>query len=615
MDSQGKLPCTPRRAQKCLFAPSNDKSDKKSVSHGSKLIEDNKSLGDDSDLGPMSPLALTDRSSSISDLSSPGREFISPFTTPEKPISTSMSWDRLRFTPEDRMSPFRSLRKVTRAARYSPRCKLFNGSSSPRSLPSTQSKLTDPLTPQRSKVMKADQDNEIVPETPQRSFATEIQNQDITETPRKSRTPERRQITPLSSISKTVPLPKLHRRKSFSTIETNEGLSPEQKENTLKRHARDQLAAKPTKLFKADNGFVSRARASLFQEKRNESNSLNGFSLSPKTFYSGTAKSERPFGSFTNSDIKRRRSLPSQSNGRRSLTVKKRKFGKINAGVGHGIKKPKPKANTEALKKEEQHISKNSLVEAQPMETNVEKSPSSAVDEKEGQRISTQNSTSKSSPVKETQSMGTNVIAERAASPAVDENKRFFKTNKMDRLNHVTVNVTINKLKLKIADGKIALQENQKRAPFTNTQKPKAVDVSLDVTDLTVDEPEVEATLQQDKVADLLKILEDDWADDEYDTMGPLTHIASVFSPLKSAMTLPKDAIMSPATELSNMTSTMNIKDVTPLNSFGNLSLDSTNNNDKETGEKENAEKKKYFPLFKKGYCVPDNIFEYVPIF
>lgn len=612
MDSQGKLPCTPRRAQKCLFAPSNDKSDKKSVSHGSELIEDSKSTGDDSDLGPMSPLALTDRSSSISDLSSSGREFISPFASPEKPISTSMPWDRLRFTPEDRMSPFRSLRKVTRAARYSPRCKLFSGSCSPRSLPSTLDKLADPLTPQRSKVMKADEDNEIVPETPQRSFATEIQNQDITETPRKSRTPESRQMTPLSSISKTVPLPKLHRRKSFSTIETNEGLSPEQKENTLKRHARDQLAAKPTKLFKADNGFVSRARASLFQEKKNECNSLNGFSLNPKTFYSGNAKSERPFGGFRNSDIKRRRSLPAQSNGRRSLTVKKRKFDRINAGVCHGIKKPKPKANTEALKKEEQH--KNSFVEAQPMETNAEKAPSPAVGEKEGQHI-TQNSTAsnKSSLVKETQPMETNVIAERASSPVVDENKRFFKTNKMSRLNHVTV--TVNKIKLKVADGKIALKENQK--PFTNAPKPKpkVVDVPLDVTDLTVDEPEVEATLQQDKIADLLKILEDDWADDEYDTMGPLTHIANVFSPLKSATTLPKDAIMSPATELSNMTSTMNIKDVAPLNNFGSLSLDSTNNNgtEKETGE-ENAEKKKYFPLFKKGYCVPgNNIFEYVP--
>lgn len=483
------------------------------------------------------------------------------------------------------MSPFMSLKKVTRAARYSPRCKLFSGGGSPKSLPSTPNKLMDPLTPQRSKMTTVDQNNEIVPETPQRNFATEIQNRSITETPRKGKTPEK-QMTPLSSISKTVPLPKLHRRKSLS-IETNESLSPEQKENTLKRHARDPSAAKPTKLFKRDDDFVPRARASLFQERKNEGGGLNGFSLSTKTFYSGSAKFEPPFSNLRSSDVKRRRSLPAQSNGRHSLMAKKRRFGKINAGVGHGIKKPKPKANTEALKKEGQNVSQNSIV------------------------------SSKSPPVEEARPIEANTIAERAPSPVVDENKRFFKTNKTIRLNNAATVTVNNKIKLKVADGKIALKENQKRVPSANAhkQKPKAVDMdvtSVDTTDLTVDEPEVEATLQQDKVADILKILEDDWANDDYDTMAPLTHIANaIFSPLKSVTTLPKDAIMSPATELSNMTSTMNIKDIAPLKNFGSLSLDNTNNNNntvKETDE-EDAEKT-YFPLFKKGYSVPDNIFE-----
>lgn len=592
MDSgQGKLLCTPRRAQKCLFAPSSGKSDKKSVSRGSERVRDDKSSSDESDLGPMSPLALTDRSPSLSsDLSSPGREFISPFATPEKSnINTSVSWDRLRFTTEGSpcMSPFMSLKKVTRAARYSPRCKLFSGSGSPKSLPSMPNKPADPLTPQRSKTMMADQNNEIVPETPQRNFATEIQNRSITETPRKGKTPEK-QMTPLSSISKTVPLPKLHRRKSLS-IETNESLSPEQKENKLKRHARDPAAAKPTKLFKRDDDFVPRARASLFQERKNESSSLNDFSLSTKTFYSGNAKSERPFNNFKSTDVKRRRSLPAQSIGRHSLMAKKRKFGKINAGVGHGIKKPKPKTNTEALKKEGQNVSQTSIA------------------------------SSKSPPLENTEPIETNTIAERPSSPVVDENKRFFKTNKTIRLNNAATVTVNNKIKLKVADGKIALKENQKRVPSTNThkQKPKAVDMdvtSVDTTDLTVDEPEVEGTLQEDKVADILKILEDDWANDDYDTMAPLTHIANAFSPLNPVTTLPKDTIMSPATELSNMTSTMNIKDIAPLKNFGNLSLDNANNNngtEKETDE-EDAEKT-YFPLFKKGYTVPDNIFEYVP--
>lgn len=613
--SQEKSLCTPRRAQKCLFAPSSGKSSdkssgkfgKKGASQDSERLRDDNSPGDDSDLGPMSPLALTAQSPSVSDLSSPGREFISPFATPEKSSrrnTMSVSWDRLRLssTKDSGMSPFTSLKKVVRAARYSPRCKLFSGSRSPKSLPSTPDKLTDPVMPQRAKLWTmAEQSNDIVPETPQRNFAMEIQNQDITETPRKGRTPESKQTTPLNSISKAVPLPRLHRRKSFSAIETIEDLSPEQKENTLKRHARDQSAAKPTKLFKADEGFVPRARASLFQEKTRgdeAGSSLSGFSLSTTTFYSGNsaARSERPFGNFSrSSDAKKRRSLLSQGNGRRSLTLKRRKSGKINAGVCHGIKKPKPKANMDAVKKEQQQ--------------NVAQSST---------RVS-----SKRPPGQETQPMEANAeaCAERASSSTVDETKRFFKTNRTIRSNHAATVTVNNKIKLKVADGKIALKENQSRKsahnPSTSVceREPRNVadDVTLDATDLTVDEPEVEATLQQDKVADLLKILENDWANDDYDTMGPLSHIANAFSPLQSPTTLPNDAIMSPATELSNMTSTMNIKDVAPL-SFGNLSLDSTNNNN-DTAEKETAQEdteKRYFPLFKKGYSVPDDIFQYV---
>ncbi|KAG5328816.1 ESCO1 acetyltransferase, partial [Acromyrmex heyeri] len=553
MDSSlGKLLCTPRRAQKCLFAPFSDKSAKKSISQDSEHIRDDKFSEDESDLGPMSPLALTDRSPSISDQSSSGREFVSPLATPEKSIifNTSVSWDRLRFNTEERMSPFRSLKKVTREARNSPRCKM-SANHFQKSLPSSPRELMGQLTPQRSKT-NMEQMNGIVPETPQRSFATEIQNQSITETPRKGRTPESKQTTPLSSVSKTVPLPKLHRRKSFSTIETSVGFSPEQKENTLKRRAREQSGPKPTKLFKGDDGFVPKARASLFQERKHEYSSLKDFSLSTKTFYSGNVKSERPFSSYKSSDIKRRRSLPSQNNSRRSLT-KKRRFGKINAGVGHGIKKPKPKVNTETLKNEGQHIAQSLTA------------------------------SSKSPPVEQTQLMEANMIAERAPSPTIDENKRFFKTNRTIRSNQAATITVNDKIKLKVAGGKIELKENQKRIPFTNAhkQKPKTVNVSLDATDLTVDEPEVEATLHQDKVNDLLRILEDDWANDEYDTMTSLTHIANAFSPLQSTTMLSKDTIMSPATELSNMTSTMNITDAAPLNNFGNLSLENANNNNK----------------------------------
>lgn len=555
-NSQEDLLYTPRRAQKCLFAPSNGNSCKKNASQDSNCGRDAVS-GEDSDLGPMSPLALTDRSPSLSDSSS-GREFISPFATPEKSSTVPVSWDRLtsKRNKEDCISPFSSLKKITRAARYSPRCKLISNS---RSLPSSPRRL---MEPQCSKVMSVTM-NEIVPETPQRSFATEIQNQSITETPRKSRTPECRQITPLSSISRTAPLPKLHRRKSFSGLGMNESFSPEQKENTLKRCAHDQLTVKPAKLFKTDDVSVPRARAALFQESKNESNNSKNISLSTKTFYSN-AKTERPFvlGNFSNSDVKKRRSLPAQNMNRRYSLLKKQKFGKINAGISHGIKKSKkPKAKPEVLKKEE-HVTQNSVT------------------------------SNKNPPMNEVQM---NAIAEKAPSPEIDDSKRFFKTKRLDKSIHA---VTVM---------------NRKHILATNVHKQqvKTADTCLDTTDLTVDEPEIEATLEQDKVNNLLKILEDDWADDDYDTMETLTNnTTNMISPLKPTTMLAENVIMSPATELSNMTSTMNLKDVTSLTNFGNLSLDNTDSNNDviKTGENDKA----YFPLFNKGYSAPNNIFEYV---
>lgn len=550
---------TPRRAQKCLFASSNSNFCKKSMSQDLNRSRDEAFSGDESDLGPMSPLALTDRSPSSG--SSSGREFISPFATPEKfSFSHNMpvSWDRLRSRRcmEERISPFSSLKKITRSARYSPKCKSFNSSS----LPSSLIKST------KAQHLKSTTD-EIVPETPPRSFATEIQNQIITETPRKSRSP--RQITPLKSITKTAPLPKLHRRKSFSIFEMDSTSSPEAKENTLKRRApHDQI--KPAKLFKADDTFAPKARAALFQENKNESSECSAtFSLSTKTFYSSSSRTERPFafGNFKNNDVKKRRSLPPQSS-RRSIG-KKQKFGKINAGVFHGIKKRKPKINPETLKKE-------------------------------GENVAALN---KSPPIEMAQSI--DMIAERAPTPEIDENKRFFKTVNSSHGATVTVN---NKIKLKVTDGKLVL--NQKRIPSktnANKQSAKAVNISLDATDLTVDEPEVETTLKKDKVVDkLLKMLEDDWTDN-YDTMETLNvGVPTTVSPLKPVAIIPTDEIMSPASELTNMTSTMNIKDAL-LTNIESLSLEMGNKNKTEkTGEKE-----KYFPLFTKGYSAPDNIFEY----
>lgn len=591
---------TPRRAQKCLFAPSNNTINKKSITYDAnynkKVTET--SSEEESDLGPMSPLALTDQSPSCSS----DREYISPFTTPEKSPNlhiSPLSSDRLksRHNRENHISPFSSLKKVTRAARYSPRCKLFN--MSPRSLQSSPNKQLALLTPEHFKITEETM-NKIVSETPQviRNFATEIQNQDITETPRKSRDFLHKQMTPFQFISK-APLPKLHRRKSLSSLETSElkDFSLRQKENILKRHAQDQLMTTSAKLFKTDDASscAPRARAALFQDRRIECDSLKNFSLNTGKFYSSHARTERPFAiNIKDNDVKKRRSLPVQSNKR---LLKKQKFGRINAGVFHGIKRPKPKVHLEVSKNTKQYSTQNSLL------LNINKTNSLA---------------------KGAQPVNMNISVERAPSPEINENKRFFKTNKTIRHNAATVTVN-NKIKLKITDGKIVLNTNH--ASSANASKKQQIqtsmDILLDATDLTVDEPEVETTLEQDKVANLLKILEDDWADDDYDKMVALpcssnnssSMMTSTISPLKPVMIIPTDSIVSPASELINLTSTMNIKDVDSQTYVGNLSLDDTNNNDTErqsTRTEKESGKNKYFPIFNKKYLASGNIFEYV---
>lgn len=549
--------CTPRRAQKCLFA-SGDDSGKKNIP---EIINCNKDIevssGEESDLGPMSPLAFTDRSPN-SYFSSPDTGFISPLgASGRSTLFCATSWDRLNSSPrsdtEGCTSSFSSLKKLTRDARYSPKCKLDNNNFTT-SLPSSPCKPMESMlsTPKSSKMDSAD--NEIIPETPLRSF--EIQNQDITETPRKGRSPEYRLRTPLGSITKLTLLPKLHRRKSVDALETSENFSPEEKENTRKRHLHDQtLNPRPVKLFKANDACMPKARAALFQEEKSETNSKD-FSLSTKTFYNSCRKFERPFliNVVKNSNIKKRRSLPVYNN-RYGRTLKKYRFDRINAGVSHGIKRPKPKTSSETLKK------------------NVE----------------------------------------RASLPEIDESKRFFKNTGENLSATITIN---DKIKFNVVDGKIELNKKHRLSSTVRKYRAKDTRVSYDTTDLSVDEPKVEAALEQNKIINILKILEDDWADDDYDTMGTLTVSTNTVSPLKSA-TVPREAIMSPASELSSMTSTMNIKDVAPLTDIQNLSLDNNNStaeidNNNSTAEINKEPREKYFPLFTKKYSASENIFKYV---
>ncbi|KAG7212865.1 hypothetical protein KM043_002218 [Ampulex compressa] len=574
---RGDSLATPRRAQKCLFG-SNNSAIKK------HLYRDQKSSntiigssGDDSDLGPMSPLALTDQSPSSCD-SSPGREYISPLENSENSLSPSimyMSWDRLtsgsnKNNSNNLTSPFSTLKKITKAARHSPRRKIFPNT--PKSLPTTpQKNVSKPSTPNSSKVLVTS--NEIIPETPHRNFGRELQN-DIVETPCKDNSPHYRLITPLGSESKMIPLPRLHRRKSISVLETSEGSSPERKENTLKRHAHEMLGGTGSKLLKTDeNCSIPKARAALFQEKKCNAK-LQNFTLSTKSFYSSEKKEcSMNFNTFREAEHPhRRRSLP--ANGLYNRRSGKRyKLNAINAGVSHGIRRPKSKHNLDTSKKNTSNTTQNS--------NDLKESPAKVLNE-------IRNNIPHAPVV-------------RAPSPEIDLNKRFFKTNRTIKQQNVAT-VTVNgNIKLKVADGKIALSQVNSHSTKNVHKRAKLVDASFDATDLTVDEPEIEGSLEENKVANILKVLEEDWLDDDYDTMEKLTvqTFKTVTSPLKS-MTIPNDVTMSPASELSNMTSTMNIEDITAVTTFQNAFNNTASKEALVNGELDSQ--KKYYPLFTKGY-------------
>ncbi|XP_017794366.1 PREDICTED: N-acetyltransferase ESCO1 [Habropoda laboriosa] len=554
---QGESLYTPRRVQKCLFG-SGGSSRKKKVY---KTRKADTLSGDESDLGPMSPLELSDQSPS-SCSSSPNVSLLSPNITPQKLfISFDMhaSWDQVPQSvckkplgDHTRMS----LKKAIQAVKHSAQKEILPDS--PTSLSNSPLNSSNKQTQNQTEIK-----DETVQETSPRQFGKELQN-NIIETPRKSESPEDKLITPLTSENKMILLPRLHRRKSINLLDMIEN-SPERKKNTLKRHRVEELENTATKLLKIDeNHSVPKVRAALFQEKDYELK-LKTITLSAKTFYSvsETKKDCKLISKLVAQKYQRKSFTGHTSQHRRSL--KRHTTEGINAGVSHNIKKPKSKSNlnttnndnTQNTMNVEEDLLKNEDVEREVPEISIERTP----------------------------------------SPDIDPNKRFFKIKRSSKRNSSAV-VTINKnVKLKVAaDGKIVLNERNYQSIRQPHKKPKLADISFDATDLLVDEPELEATIEQNKVANILKMLEDDWADDDYDTMKIL-HNAKFghISPLKPVAIL-NDVTMSPASELSNMTSTMNIKDIsTPM-----VENSSLNNNKNSVNE--NISEEKYYPLFTKGY-------------
>ncbi|KAL2720487.1 N-acetyltransferase ESCO2 [Vespula squamosa] len=262
---------------------------------------------------------------------------------------------------------------------------------------------------------------------------------------------------------------------------------------------------------------------------------------------------------------------------------KRRKWCEINAGVFHKIKKPKPpklKINKESPKE-------------------IFKDVDKSVNRKQNDFVS--------SNVKQIDKMDTSMgmIIEKTILQ-VDSNKRFLKEN----ISNSTIqqpnvpNVIVNpNIKLKELNDQIASNESKNCLLKNLCKSSKPIDISLDdATDLDVDKPEFKVIIKNSKIDNILKILEDDWADDEYDKMETLVtnNMKNTVSPLKSIIS-PSNIEISPSNELSKMMS-MNIKDEKP--SVINNKNSSTIQNLDDMTEVEKENKEKYYPLFNKGYSM-----------
>ncbi|XP_015516868.2 N-acetyltransferase ESCO1 [Neodiprion lecontei] len=602
---------TPRRVQKRLFTSGTSSSKRTLFRDTQTASPSGGNSGDESDLGPMSPLALSDATPS-SATNSPGKSLTSPVVGSTAAAlvylgsldsnlwemgTLNMGHDEANVVPS---SPFSVLKTLTRSARYSQRrktCPVLPEPVIPINDENEIVKETPPTSPKRSG--KSSAWNESITETPKRkSFGKEIQNVQIldssiiAETPYKDDSPMRRLITPLGSVSKEAALPRLHHRKSLNSLAaTAQNSSPiDGKENILKRTARDVIIETSAKLFKTDEcTSAPKARAALFQERQQD------FKVSTKVFYSSSPpqvlpKQDSPIN-IEQSEVRhgqKRRSLPNRSS--RGRSSKRHKYGEINAGIGHRIRKPKVKKHISLA----DGFKKENVNDVSPIATSTETSFAES-----NVRNITQNMDNTLPNIHDEHSVEKCAMPqsrELAASPEIDTAKKFFKTNRtVSRKSLATVTVN-DSIKLQVSHGKVKLESHRFMKRQNPHKKARISDLSLDANDLTVDDPSFGVPIDKTSVDNILKVLEDDWADDEYDTMEPLISTQKyAISPLKSSIIL-NGMSMSPASELTSMTSVMNIKDA-----YGpTANLDQVSSNLDNSNQNKGT---KLYPLFNKDFA------------
>lgn len=169
---------------------------------------------------------------------------------------------------------------------------------------------------------------------------------------------------------------------------------------------------------------------------------------------------------------------------------------------------------------------------------------------------------------------------------AIDDSSLVNKTNKFIKQIKPDAKITLNdKIKLNVFDKKIVLCKKESKVP----KKKSVLDISFDAADLSVEEPAIEQ--QKSQLNQLVQSLREDWDEDEEEpsTSSVSTSVFELSS-AKETSTDVSNSLMSPESELSNMTQDMNIED-----GCGSA------NTEKEETNAENGEPKVY-PIFMKNF-------------
>ncbi|KAF2883547.1 hypothetical protein ILUMI_22611 [Ignelater luminosus] len=289
--------------------------------------------------------------------------------------------------------------------------------------------------------------------------------------------PDFAQETPQSIIHENSEIPKLVRKSPLSNSIT---------ECTNKRKNPFSESPLANKQLKLDHG--SKVRTVLFPQLEMSVPTSSFYSKSNNTHLNGTSKN-------INMKIKRSKQKTSSL----YLCARSRRFGQINAGVRHNIKKPKRKKISDAhILKAATNIIDNS--DLNDYFDEIEKCKESQNNTDNQYSSCTTQETDKFKIVGNDTNQNNTQSRKRELSPSPDPNKKFFKFKR----NH-NATVTVDKhLKLKMDDGRLSLLTDKK----SKKHKPAEVKLNLDLADLVA--LENEDLISSEKIDNILFSLDND---------------------------------------------------------------------------------------------------------